>query len=170
MTAEDLDYIAFIDVEASGLGPDSWPIEIGVAWLDGRKVITHSSLIRPRPEWSNEAWNPRSAKIHGIDREELNDAPDADEVAQWFRQLVGDRVLISDAPNHDGMWLERLLREQREIVLLQDALYRAFSTEGVLAPGRLHKAYKLRGTQKPAHRAGDDAAGHAHAWRAALFK
>lgn len=171
MTAGNLNHIAFLDIEASGLGPDSWPIEIGVAWLDWRKVITHSSLIRPRPEWPEDAWIPESALVHGIDRAELDDAPQADEVARWFRQLIGDRILISDAPEYDAMWLARLLGERREILLLQAALHRAFSVaEGGVAPGRLHKAYKLRGSQKPAHRAGDDAAGHAHVWRAALVK
>ncbi|WP_089885365.1 hypothetical protein [Citreimonas salinaria] len=168
MPVVDLKHIAFIDLEASGLRPGSWPIEIGVAWLEGRKVIMHSSLICPRPGWSDDAWSEQSATVHRISRAELEEAPGADHVARWFLDLVGDRTLISDAPEHDGRWLERLLGERREIILLHDALWQAFSDDGEVAPGRLHHAYKNLRLNKPAHRAAEDAAAHAYAWRAAL--
>jgi hypothetical protein len=39
---------AIIDIEASGFGPDGYPIEIGVALSSGQ---TFCALILPEPEW-----------------------------------------------------------------------------------------------------------------------
>jgi len=40
MHREDAEAFVFIDFEASGLGPDSWPIEVGLAWIEGDGVRT----------------------------------------------------------------------------------------------------------------------------------
>lgn len=97
----------FIDFEASSLAEDSWPIEVGLAWLDGRKIITHSSLIRPQPDWSLGAWHEDIAKIHKIPLVDLNDAPVTEEVAGWLYKLIAGRPIISDAPSFDEKWLRK---------------------------------------------------------------
>jgi len=71
----------FNDFEASSLGEDSWPVEIGVAWLDGDAIMVRSSLIRPHPDWPESAWSPESARIHAIARDALEAAPMAETVA-----------------------------------------------------------------------------------------
>ena len=53
-----------IDVEASGFGPYSYPIEIGVALDNGDKYCT---LILPAPAWTHwdeeaEKWFNRKAE------------------------------------------------------------------------------------------------------------
>jgi len=54
--------IGFLDVEASGLGPDSFPIEIGWAILGGP---AGSVLIKPAPDWSQDAWDETAEDLHG---------------------------------------------------------------------------------------------------------
>lgn len=160
----------FIDIEASSLSPDSWPIEVGIAWLEDMKVITHSSLIRPKPEWPESAWHADSAKIHNIPRSALANAPQADDVVVWLEDLVDGRPLVSDAPPFDERWLKQITGDQEwcKVYPLEQALWWAFSEEGKINPGKLRRAYKHRASHKTVHRAADDAAAHAYAWRNAM--
>lgn len=162
--------VMFVDFEACSLADDSWPVEVGVAWLEGERVMMDCSLIRPRPDWPESSWSSESEEIHGIPRSVLDVAPAADQVARWLAGRVHGRSLVSDAPEHDGRWLRQLVGDQdwAEVYNLHDALWQAFSADGAIAPGKLHRAYHFRRKHKPAHRAGADAAAHAYAWRAAL--
>jgi DNA polymerase III epsilon subunit-like protein len=69
--------VVCIDIEASSLATNSSPIEIGVAWISDMEIKVRASLIRPRPAWSQSAWSPQSAAIHGVPRAALEAAPDA---------------------------------------------------------------------------------------------
>src|SRR5690606_28804075 len=57
---------AIIDLEASGFGRGSYPIEVGFA-LEDRLV--YSFLIKPAPGW--EHWSEEAEQVHGITRELL---------------------------------------------------------------------------------------------------
>ncbi|SIS60318.1 Exonuclease [Roseivivax lentus] len=163
----------FIDFEASSLDDDSWPIEVGIAWLnDNGKVIVHSKLIKPKPEWPESAWSDKSAAVHGIARNELDDTEPAEHVARWLAHTVRHRPLISDAPKFDGMWLRRLASHQMwcEVHGLTEALWWSFASDGKLRPGRLAIANKFRAKQHSTHRAGEDAANLAYVWRKALLR
>ncbi|MFC3612920.1 hypothetical protein ACFORG_04025 [Lutimaribacter marinistellae] len=161
----------FIDFEASSLSKRSWPIEVGLAWIETGQVIVESKLIRPREDWPLDDWSLKSAQIHGIGLEPLEQADSADAVAAWVLQLTGDAVLVSDAPEYDQVWLDRLLgRAGPEVRNFHDVFWLAFSHSGVIAPGRLHKVYKNRASRKSIHRAGSDAADLCYAWRAGLGK
>jgi hypothetical protein len=93
-----------IDVEASGFGVGSYPIEIGVVMSDGR---THCRLIRPEPDWVH--WEPAAEAIHELDRDTLVRAGrPAAEVAHWLNGLLQGRVVYSDAWGQDYTWLSRL--------------------------------------------------------------
>lgn len=105
--------IATIDFEASGLGPSSYPIEVGVAvWTAIDAPITvWSTLIRPCPEWElHGEWNARSAAIHKIERQALASGMPAStcaaEVARLSQSCGG---LFADGGQHDAFWLSRLL-------------------------------------------------------------
>ena len=104
--------VLIIDVEASGLGPGSWPIEVGIAWSEAGEVRSWSSLIRPEPDWDPEAWDPVAEEIHGISRLELTQAPAAWTVAMELLSRVAGRPVYSDAPEYDGRWVRRLLDAQ----------------------------------------------------------
>ncbi|MBY6059479.1 hypothetical protein [Leisingera daeponensis] len=167
-----MDSPIFIDFEASSLSPQSWPIEVGLAWLDGKRVVSVSKLIRPRWNWPEGDWNPKSEEVHGIPRSDLDGADHADNVAVWLLEVVEGRPLVSDAPEFDQRWCDRLLgKPGPRIDDFDRVLWMAFSHEdGTVAPGRLHHAYKNRVSRKVLHRAGDDAAGLCYAWRAGVGK
>ena len=55
-----------VDVEASGLGAHSYPIEVGVALEEDRK---YCSLILPGPQWTH--WDDDAEKVHRITRDIL---------------------------------------------------------------------------------------------------
>jgi hypothetical protein len=41
--------ILFGDLDASGLGPDSWPLDVGLVGVDGAGFECASKLVRPGP-------------------------------------------------------------------------------------------------------------------------
>lgn len=98
--------IAFIDVEASGLGPHSWPIEVG--WVF-EKDIARSMLIRPADRWSMTAWEKPAEKLHGISPTQLvTHGKDPLEAALVLNAALADMQVYSDAPDYDSFWLFRL--------------------------------------------------------------
>lgn len=162
----------FIDFEASSLAPKSWPIEVGIAWVDNGQVAADAKLIRPDPSWSVDDWHPESEAVHGIPRKALNAAEPADSVAMWLRDKLDGKLVVSDAPEFDQRWLDRLMKtacEQHEIRIddFDRVVWWAFSEmDGQIGPGRLHGVYGHLTNEKTIHRAGGDAAKLARAWLA----
>lgn len=98
--------LVFLDFEASSLGKNSYPVEVGWVFEDGR---SESHLIRPAPQWTE--WDKAAEAIHGIRRGELeSDGVPHDQVAaRMVAELTGHDLLAS-APSWDGKWLSALLR------------------------------------------------------------
>jgi hypothetical protein len=100
---------AFIDVEASGLGPRGYPIEVGL--IDGRGA-TYCTLILPPPVWSGQdavAWDPAAECVHGITRAILKDyGKPLLDVARELNRIARGMTLFSDAWGNDYPWLARL--------------------------------------------------------------
>ncbi len=93
-----------IDVEASGFGRGSYPIEIGFVLGNGQ---SHCALIRRQPEWQH--WDARAEKLHGISRQTLEKyGKDVVEVATMLNQQLAGEVVYSDAWGHDSSWLALL--------------------------------------------------------------
>jgi hypothetical protein len=64
-----LSRIAVVDLEASGLGSTSYPIEIGWALLqDDGSITSGSCLIRPTATWLayDSAWSAAAERLTGI--------------------------------------------------------------------------------------------------------
>lgn len=95
---------AFLDVEASGFGRASYPVEIGFVLPDGSSWCT---LVRPEPDWTH--WDPEAQALHGITREtaERHGRPAIDVARELNRRLRGLTV-YSDGWAHDYAWLGRL--------------------------------------------------------------
>ena len=93
-----------IDVEASGFGRGSYPIEVGLAFADQQ---AEGYLIRPAPDWTH--WDPAAERVHGISRAQLlAEGRTVVEVAALLNgRLAGNRV-FSDAWSFDLSWVGRL--------------------------------------------------------------
>lgn len=100
-----------IDIEASGFGPNSYPIEIGVIKADGQRFCR---LIKPLPKWQH--WSEEAAQLHGISRELLNTkglTPVA--MCRLLNDFISRETVYSDAWAHDQKWLHTLY-DHAEIV------------------------------------------------------
>ncbi len=97
--------IWFLDFEASGLGPDSVPIQVG--WCD-ESGMGEEYLIRPEDGWTD--WDYNAEAVHGISQGDLAiKGHPAAEVARRVVEVLGGQTVFSDAPGFDGGWLDVLL-------------------------------------------------------------
>ena len=96
-----------IDVESSGLGPESYPIEIGVSLSSG---VRYCSLIHPAPSWIS--WDTTAEAIHGISRRELlsHGSPIGD-VARELNRLLENQTAYTDGWVVDQRWITQLFYE-----------------------------------------------------------
>ncbi|GGF68054.1 3'-5' exonuclease [Alteromonas lipolytica] len=93
-----------IDVEASGFGSYSYPIEVGVSRRDGARFCR---LIRPYPDWTH--WDDNAQKLHGITREHLRQrGVDGHEVCLALNEFLANDTAYSDGWVVDHPWLIRL--------------------------------------------------------------
>jgi hypothetical protein len=98
------DVPAILDVEASGFGKGSYPIEIGFVTATGQ---TWCSLIYPEDDWLH--WDEHAAKIHNIPRHLLHERGNsARYVANQLNLLLQDACVYSDGWAQDYVWLARL--------------------------------------------------------------
>lgn len=91
----------FVDFEASGIAPDSYPIEIAVVSMDAE----YQALIRPVYYWTHWSWDAQD--MHGISREALLDGLEPGIIAAQLNATFSGAKLCSDSPQ-DGFWLETL--------------------------------------------------------------
>lgn len=96
-----------IDVEASGFGRGSYPIEVGFVLPDGVAVCT---LVRPAAGWTH--WDGAAERLHGLSRELLqrHGRPPAEVAALLNRHLAG-ATIYCDSWAHDYAWLAILFEE-----------------------------------------------------------
>ena len=93
-----------IDVEASGFGAGSYPIEVGFVSPTGVAVCT---LILPEPSWTH--WEPSAERVHGVSRDTLRShGKPATAVAALLNQHLAGLPVYCDAWAHDYAWLARL--------------------------------------------------------------
>jgi hypothetical protein len=93
-----------IDIEASGFGRGSYPVEVGLVLPDGAR---HCYLIAPARHWRH--WDEEAERIHGITREALsNYGRSLDDVASRLNALLGRKTAYSDAWSFDMSWLGKL--------------------------------------------------------------
>lgn len=96
-----------LDIEASGFGRDSYPIEIGYVLSDGR---SHCMLIRPSARWTH--WDHTAQQVHGISRATLlNHGKTPLEVALALNNDLSGLTVYCDGWAHDYPWLAALFDE-----------------------------------------------------------
>ena len=95
---------AVLDMEASGFGRDSYPIEVGYVLSDGQ---TYCSLIRPLPDWTH--WDPQAERVHRIAPATLQSSGrGVAEVALHLNDHLHGQVVYCDGWAHDYTWLATL--------------------------------------------------------------
>lgn len=152
----------FIDVEASGLDmTNSYPIEI--AWVDS---LGNADNFRIRPPHDWVYWDPNAERIHGLSRAELKDGLDVNEAAARLARSLQLEDIISDAPDFDSFWVNRLMQAaglQRDFRILD--IREVFGEIGSAATVRLCKHLRTHPAQ---HRALPDAKRLADAYSASF--
>ena len=99
-----IDRPAVIDLEASGFGSRSYPVEVGFALADGERFCT---LISPPEEWTH--WTEEAERVHGLTREILfTHGIPVREVARALNDRLAGLTLYSDGWVVDQPWLTTL--------------------------------------------------------------
>lgn len=90
-----------IDIEASGFGRGSYPIEIGFVLPDGR---TMCRLVKPVEGWTH--WDGAAERLHGLTRDliERHGQP-AEVVAALLNDHLRGSTVYCDNWAHDYAWL-----------------------------------------------------------------
>lgn len=95
---------SIIDVEASGFGARSYPIEVGVVRYDGAKLCR---LIRPFDTWIH--WDSSAEALHGITRSKLQSHGNCPiQVCHDLNDFLGNTIVYSDGWVVDNSWLIQL--------------------------------------------------------------
>jgi hypothetical protein len=143
--------VIVIDVEASGLATESYPIEI--AWQDSEDPANFDSfLITPHPEWKH--WDDYAEQeIHHISRNILfENGISLFEACDRLNTKLSGQTVYSDAVDYDLNWIMTLFETSRikptfEICSIFDLL-----------PDQAELKYEsLVGEQVIVHRALEDA-------------
>lgn len=138
-----------IDVEASGFGKGSYPIEVGFVLPDGR---CHCMLIKPTDGWLH--WDPSAERLHRISRDLLarHGHPVHEVVERLNKQLAG-RTVYTDGWGNDYSWLSMMYElvdrqpsyhlDSLQKLLTEDQLARWDGTRDAVAredPAARHRA------------------------------
>jgi hypothetical protein len=144
---------AILDIEASGLGNGSYPIEVGYVLADGS---SDCMIIRPEPEWQH--WDEVSAQLHGLSRELLlrRGLPVREVALRLNRQLEG-LCLYSDAWGNDYSWLSLLFESAGLLQRFKLQPLRRLLDEHQLAVWHTTRAQVEQELALPRHRASGDA-------------
>lgn len=105
MTIPDIP--AFIDLEASGFGRGSYPIEVGVIDSEG---CCYCNIISPLSHWTH--WDNSAQQLHGISRSLLQEKGiSIERIAFVMNERFAGQTLYSDAWATDNSWLGLLFDE-----------------------------------------------------------
>lgn len=142
-----------IDIEASGLGAQGYPIEIGLALEDNRR---YSTLIRPAPNWTH--WDSEAEKLHRIARDILETyGKPLREVATQLNTLLDGTTLYSDGWVVDKPWLTALFHRAGVEMRFQVSPLEAILSEAQMGRWQHAKNCVLAEANKMRHRASFDA-------------
>jgi len=104
-----LDEFIILDVEASGLGHSSYPVEVAFASSSGEQA---DFLINPTTEWLEKGeWDKNAETLHGLSQQTLlfTGSCIVNVAQQLNKYLCGKLVLCNDLA-FDGFWLTQLFK------------------------------------------------------------
>ncbi|MES9843402.1 MAG: hypothetical protein ABW131_02045 [Candidatus Sedimenticola sp. 6PFRAG5] len=142
-----------IDIEASGFGRGSYPIEVGVALPDGK---THCFIVCPDKSWTH--WDASAEAVHGIPRNTLcSNGSSPAQVATELNRLLAGSTVFSDAWNYDLSWLGKLHDVAGIAQKYRLETTRALISEEQAALWHETKAQVINDLELARHRASSDA-------------
>jgi hypothetical protein len=144
---------AIIDLEASGFGKGSYPIEVGFVLPEGAMYCT---LIQPAPHWRH--WDDKAEAVHHITREVLQShGKPATDVARALNAQLRGRTIYSDGWAHDYTWLGLLFDEAELSPTFRLENLRSLLSEPQANAWHDCKEAVIAELQLPRHRASTDA-------------
>ncbi|WP_250884031.1 hypothetical protein [Glaciecola sp. XM2] len=144
---------AILDVEASGFGADSFPIEVGVVMPDGRRFC---KLIKPFAQW--QFWDKAAESVHGITRAELHArGEEAVGVCLALNDFVDGHTLYSDAWVVDHPWMVKLFAQAAVPMTFSVSAIEMVMSEPQLAIWDAEKSKVIAQSGMQRHRASTDA-------------
>jgi len=166
--ASDAEHAALpcvLDIEASGFGAGSYPIEVGFVLPDGS---AYCSLIVPDAGWTH--WDGAAERLHGISRALLQrHGRSAREVARELNQRLEGRSVYCDNWAHDYAWLARLFESADAVPTFRLRHLRELMNEKAAERFDAARAVVERRLRLRRHRASSDARvlqlSVARAWR-----
>ncbi len=143
-----------LDIEASGFGRGSYPIEVGLARPDGSSC---AFLILPLPEWTH--WDPKAELLHGISRARLHrEGHPVRQVACWLNDELGELgIAYSDSWGYDNTWLSLLFHHAGMLPAFRLEALRKLLSEGQLALWHATREALVAEMGIRRHRASEDA-------------
>jgi hypothetical protein len=142
-----------VDVEASGFGSASYPIEVGLVLPTGR---SYCSLITPALGWRH--WDAGAERVHGVSRDALlRHGRPAHEVAREMNGLLRGMIVYCDSWYHDFTWLSRLFDAGDSAQAFQLEDIRSLLTQKQADNWRATKTQLINELQLDRHRASNDA-------------
>jgi hypothetical protein len=144
---------AVLDIEASGFGRRSYPIEVGCILPDGQTFCT---LIRPEPDWVH--WDPEAEKLHHISRELAETVGrSALDVAQLLNTHLRGQTVYSDGWANDFTWIGALFEAVDMSPYFKLENLRSLLNEDEAARWHAVKAQVAQELGEQRHRASSDA-------------
>jgi hypothetical protein len=142
-----------IDIEASGFGFDSYPIEVGVADFQGKRFCT---LIEPDEKWT--FWDDSAEKVHNITRENLHECGKrVIDVAHQLNELYEGQTLYTDGWVVDKPWINTLFQTARIQMKFSVSPLEMILNEAQMAVWHEEKEKVITELQLTRHRASNDA-------------
>ncbi len=142
-----------LDVEASGLGSDSYPIEIGVVMASGQK---YQALIKPVSGWTQ--WTEEAYAMHGIDRQMLQTRGlSVHVVCAELNDLCRGQTLYSDCWVNDLPWILKLFAQAGIYPKFKCSPIELILKESQFKNWAKHKQETIQATGIKPHRALNDA-------------
>lgn len=142
-----------IDVEASGFGRHSYPIEIGYVRGDCR---ADCMLVRPAVGWTH--WDVSAERLHGISRSTLAaHGRGVAEVAATLNAALDGLTVYCDGWAHDYTWLATLFEAAQSRQRFRLESVHALLGEQGLARLDAERGAALAAMGLTRHRASNDA-------------
>lgn len=142
-----------VDVEASGFGCESYPIEIGLALENENR---YCSLILPSDRWTH--WDTAAQDTHHISRDLLIEhGKPLTQVAKELNQLLDGLTVYSDGWVTDKPWVTRLFSEAGIRQAFRISPLESILTEPQMEIWHTTKERILASTALTRHRASSDA-------------